>query len=185
MNLNDIINTLKHDGSNPDINKEAIVKALEEIQKEALPTIAAGDAGKVLTVNSDSDGTEWAPVSGGTKLYKHEIEVEDVYVSETGEIIIPHANYVLAVISTKNTAYTKNEIIGLLGGLGNAIFRDVRYNDNPYTGTNHTMVLLNAGINGFVMLRATDNAIIRLNFSSYGEEQIHIDGNVDDVFTAF
>lgn len=30
-----------------------------------LPEIAAGDAGKVLTVNDDADGVEWASGGGG------------------------------------------------------------------------------------------------------------------------
>ena len=35
---------------------------LSEIAGEALPTIQAGDAGKVLTVNANEDGTQWDTV---------------------------------------------------------------------------------------------------------------------------
>ena len=40
-----------------------------------LPAIAAGDAGKVLKVNSGETGTQWGAIEAGGKVYKHSIEI--------------------------------------------------------------------------------------------------------------
>lgn len=39
----------------------------------SLPEIESGDAGKVIAVNEEEDGYELQEVSGGTKLYQHEL----------------------------------------------------------------------------------------------------------------
>ena len=43
-----------------------VVALKSDIPEPELPAIAAGDEGKVLTVNSTEDGVEWANAGGGT-----------------------------------------------------------------------------------------------------------------------
>ena len=42
------------------------IARLRDIPGNELPTISSGDAGKVLTVNSNEDGVEWAAAGGGS-----------------------------------------------------------------------------------------------------------------------
>lgn len=51
------------------IDVDSSVVALKSDLTDELPTIASGDAGKVLTVNSGETGVEWAPASGGGSSY--------------------------------------------------------------------------------------------------------------------
>ncbi len=54
---------------------------LEQMQEDIsnisslIPPIESGDAGKVIVVNEDEDGYELGTPSGGTKLYKHVINL--------------------------------------------------------------------------------------------------------------
>lgn len=67
-----------------------------------LPAIAAGDAGKVLKVNSGETGTEWGEVSASSKYYEHHLTLRvSGMVSE----------YIyLTIISTSNTAFNASSL---------------------------------------------------------------------------
>ena len=50
-------------GTNITIDANNVISAAAA--EDELPTIASGDAGKVLTVNSGENGVEWTTPSGG------------------------------------------------------------------------------------------------------------------------
>lgn len=62
-----------------------------------LPAIAAGDAGKVLKVNSGETGVEWGTTGGGGKKYLHNIEL----INSSGP-----SYYHFSFVNDVATAYT-------------------------------------------------------------------------------
>lgn len=88
-----------------DVVNEGIQNNEIEIPQE-LPTIGSGDAGKVLTVNSDETGVEWADAGGGS-LYMHNIYIR-IYGSDIGVVTIYW-------IDSDSTAITKNTLVTRLG----------------------------------------------------------------------
>ena len=79
---------------------------------DTLPAIATGDAGKVLTVNDDEDGVEWASGGGGgggsvLEVPVTELEDETLVMGKTAsEVAASFPLVVLAVTNDSNTTYS-------------------------------------------------------------------------------
>lgn len=79
--LNDIINSLKHDGSNPNINKDAIVKALEELKNATVG----------ITIDDDPDvnGLPLDDIKTGDIIYFSASDIIGIAISnEPGSVSI-------------------------------------------------------------------------------------------------
>ena len=72
-----------------------------------LPAIAAGDAGKVLKVNSGETGTEWGTVQSSVHLYLHKIKIG-------GNTVYGYA----IIYSDRSSAYTASTLDTFLNNFG-------------------------------------------------------------------
>ena len=75
-------------GTNITIDGNNVISAAAA--EDELPTIASGDAGKVLTVNSGENGVEWTTPSGGGGSYTagNGIVIDNNQISRTNDTLV-------------------------------------------------------------------------------------------------
>ena len=114
-----------------------------------LPAIAAGDAGKVLKVNSGETGTEWGAAGGGTK-YVHNIKISKNLGSQSAP---DYVDITVAIINESNTPITSitafNTEIQRLVGSNPIMASGCRFDrsSSPYTIYNIIRIYNSSGVN--------------------------------------
>lgn len=156
---------LQQMGGSPEKNKTGVDKILEILENGGgggLPEYTSADAGKVLTVNEDSDGVEWEAAGGGYDaeftIYHSNSSADDyvctrvsgdfatltsMYESHTTPVILVRVEDLLNNLKTATTnvaLYGKSaDYLNLFAQVTKAIFNpdDIPFQTYPYIHWNN------------------------------------------------
>ena len=148
-----------------------------------LPAIAAGDAGKVLKVNSGETGVEWGTAGGGTK-YVHNIRITKNLGSQSAQ---DYVEISVSIITESNTPITSmtafNTEIQRLVGSNPIMASGSRFDrsSSPYTIYNITRIYNSTGF--YYGFTSQGYQIVNGEFSSMNDGTTHNLGSatVNDV----